>query len=73
LASKVGREKLLEHAERLQKERLPAAKVFWRAVVIFDEDRSLMASLAGADYMGDAVYALRPNGRLPSDPAGIGP
>jgi hypothetical protein len=38
------------------------------ALRVYDEDRSLMASIAGADYMGAAVYALRPNGRIPSDP-----
>jgi hypothetical protein len=42
----------------------------WRAIEIFDEDRSLMASLAASDYMQSAVYQLRPNGPLPGD--GIG-
>jgi hypothetical protein len=68
LASKVSREQLLKHAEQLQKQRQPAAVVFWLALRVYDEDRSLMASIAGADYMGAAVYALRPNGRIPSDP-----
>lgn len=70
LANKVPRDELLQHAQLLQRQELPAARVFWRALVIFDEDRSLMASMAATDYLGDAVYSLRPR-RLPSDPVGV--
>jgi hypothetical protein len=71
LSTTVPREQLVRYAEKLQREGKAAAVVFWRAIEVFDEDRSLMASIAGADYMGAAVYALRPNGRLPSDPVGV--
>jgi hypothetical protein len=72
LANRVSRDELLRHAQLLQKQGLPAARVFWRALKIYDEDRSLMASLAATDYMGDAVYDLRPNGPLPGDGIGAG-
>ena len=66
------RDQLLDRALQARKEKkINVAYLYFRAVRIFDEDRSLMASIAGADYMGAAVYALRPNGRLPSDPVGV--
>jgi hypothetical protein len=61
------REQLLAYAERARKEKLPIARVLFRAIEIFDEDRSLMAAMAACDYLGDAVYDMRPNGPLPSD------
>jgi hypothetical protein len=71
LASKVDHEQLIKHAELLQKERKPAARVFWRAVEMQEENRALESSLALGDVMGDAVYELRPGGRLPSDGIGL--
>jgi hypothetical protein len=71
LANKLPREELRKYAEKLQREGKAAAVVFWRAIEVFDEDRSLMASIAATNHLGDAVYARRPNGRLPSDPVGV--
>jgi hypothetical protein len=71
LANKLSRQELLDYAESARKKKLPIERVLWRAVTIHDQDRSLMASMAGAEYLGDAVYALRPNGRLPTDPVGV--
>jgi hypothetical protein len=67
LANKLSRQELLDYAESARKKKLPIERVLWRAVTIHDQDRSLMASLAATDYIGDAIYDLRPNGRLPSD------
>jgi hypothetical protein len=72
LASRVDHQQLLKHAEQLQKEGKPAAKVFWRALEMQRENRALESSLALSEVMGDAVYELRPAGRLPSDGMGIG-
>jgi hypothetical protein len=69
LANKMPRQELLNYAEKARKEKLPVERVMWRSIEIFDEDRSLMSSLAATDYMGDAVYDLRPR-RLPSDGVG---
>jgi hypothetical protein len=71
LASKVDHEQLLQHAERLQKEGARAAVVFWRAIEIHKENRALESSLALGEVMGQAVYELRPAGRLPSDGMGL--
>jgi hypothetical protein len=73
LADHMTRDELLDRALQARKEKKNVAYLYFRAVKIYDEDRSLMASIAGADYMGAAVYALRPNGRLPSDPVGVEP
>jgi hypothetical protein len=67
LARKVDQTQLLKQARLLQKQGLPSAAVFYRALRVADEDRSLHASLTATDLMGDAVYWLRPNGPLPSD------
>jgi hypothetical protein len=72
LASKVDHQQLLQHAEQLQKEGKPAAKVFWRALEWQKEQRDLESSLSLSDLMGDAVYELRPSGKLPSDGMGLG-
>jgi hypothetical protein len=69
IANRTNRDQLLDYALRARKEKLPAERVYWLALKIRDEDRSLMASLAATDYMGHAVYDLRPR-RLPSDGVG---
>jgi hypothetical protein len=62
------RDQLLDRALQARKEKkINVAYLYFRAVKIYDEDRSLMASIAATDYLGDAVYSLRPR-RLPSDP-----
>jgi hypothetical protein len=66
LANKMSRQELLDYAESARKKKLPIERVMWRAIEVFEEDRSLMASLAATDYLGDAVYNLRPR-RLPGD------
>jgi hypothetical protein len=65
------RDQLLDRALEARKEKKNIAYLYFRAVKIYDEDRSLMASIAACDYLGDAVYYRRPNGRLPSDPVGV--
>jgi hypothetical protein len=71
LANSMNRDQLLDRALQARKEKkISLAYLYFRAVRVFDEDRSLMASIAGADYMGNAVYDLRPR-RLPSDGLGI--
>jgi hypothetical protein len=67
LANKLSRQELLDYAGSARKKKLPSARVLFRAIEIFDEDRALMSSLAACDYLGDAVYSLRPHGPLPSD------
>jgi hypothetical protein len=69
LANKMPRQELLNYAKKARKEKMPIERVMWRSIEIYDEDRSLMASLAATEYMGDAVYDLRPR-RLPSDGVG---
>jgi hypothetical protein len=71
LASRVDHEQLLDHAKQLQKDGRAAARVFWRALEMQREDRALQSSLTLTEVMGDAVYALRPGGRLPSDGIGL--
>jgi hypothetical protein len=70
LANKMTRDQLLDRALQARKEKKNIAYLYFRAVKIYDEDRSLMASIAGTSYMGNAVYDLRPR-RLPSDGLGI--
>jgi hypothetical protein len=70
LASKVDHEQLLQHAEQLQKEGKPAAKIFWRALEWQNEQRALESSLSLTELMGEAVYQLRPQ-RLSSDGMGL--
>jgi hypothetical protein len=45
--------------------------VFWRAIEIHKENRALESSLALGQAMGNAVYELRPGGRLPNDGIGL--
>ena len=71
LASRVDHEQLLKHAEQLQREGKPAAKVFGRALEMQKENRALESSLALAELMGDAVYQLRPSGPLSNDRSGL--
>jgi hypothetical protein len=71
LANKMSRDELLDRALQARKEKKNVAYLYFRAVRVFDEDRSLMASIAATNYLGDAVYSLRPNGKLPSDPVGV--
>jgi hypothetical protein len=66
-SKKLSRDQLLAYAKDARKRKLPVERMMWRALQIYDEDRSLMASLAATDFTGDAIYDLRPNGRLPSD------
>jgi hypothetical protein len=71
LASKVDHQQLLQHAEQLQKEGKPAAKVFWRALEWQKEQRALESSLALTELMGPTVYQLRPTGPLARDGIGL--
>jgi hypothetical protein len=71
IASRVHHQQLLQHAEQLQKEGKSSAKVFWRALDIQKENRALESSLTLSHVMGDAVYELRPAGRLPTDGVGL--
>jgi hypothetical protein len=71
LAGKVDHEQLIKHAEQLQKEGRPAARVFWRALSIQDENRALESSLTLTEVMGSSVYRLRPH-PLPSDGLELG-
>jgi hypothetical protein len=66
LANRLSRQELLDYAESARRKKLPIQRVLWRAIEVFDEDRSLMASMAACEFLGDAVYDLRPR-RLPSD------
>jgi hypothetical protein len=68
-ANQFSEERLRSEAETASKGDPDAAAVYALALKIREEDRSLMASLAATDYMGDAVYDLRPR-RLPSDGVG---
>jgi hypothetical protein len=67
----MSRQELLDYAESARKKKQPIARVLFRSIEVFDEDRSLMCSLAATDHLGDAVYQMRPNGPLPSDPTEV--
>ena len=66
LANEINRDQLLDLALRACKQKLPVARLFFLAVKIWDEDRSLKRSLKLTNTLGNAVYSLRPRS-LPSD------
>jgi hypothetical protein len=66
LANSMSRDQLLDRALKARKEKKNIAHLYFRAVKIYDEDRSLMASIAATNYLQSAVYDLRPR-RLQSD------
>jgi hypothetical protein len=69
LAGLLNRDELLDYAINCRKKKMAAARVFFRAVEIWDEDRALERSMKLCNTLGPAVYQMRPHGPLPSDGA----